>query len=164
MSTAQVKAFFETQGIADRVEIHTTATETVQHAAEVIGVTEAEIEKTMAFHTKEGPVCIAMAGDAKISNPKYRAQFHEKARMVKWDEVEEVIGHEPGGVCPFALKEGVRVYLDISLKRFTTVYAAAGAPDSTIALSIPELEKYSAFESWVDVCKDWEGETEAQDA
>ena len=99
---------------------------------------------------------IVMAGDAKVHNSKYKAFFHQKAAMIPWDQVEELTGHMPGGVCPFARRDGIKVYLDVSMKRFDVVYAAAGAPNGTIGLSIEELEKYSGFEQWVDIAKDWD--------
>lgn len=99
---------------------------------------------------------IVMAGDAKVHNSKYKAFFHQKAAMIPWDQVEVLTGHMPGGVCPFARNEGIKVYLDVSMKRFEIVYAAAGAPNGTIGLSIEELEKYSGYEQWVDIAKDWD--------
>jgi prolyl-tRNA editing enzyme YbaK/EbsC (Cys-tRNA(Pro) deacylase) len=95
------------------------------------------------------------AGDAKIDNPKYKARFGAKAKMLSPDEVESLVGHAVGGVCPFALNEGVTVYLDASLKRFRTVFPACGSSNSAIELSIPELEQYSGSVSWIDVCKNW---------
>ena len=99
------------------------------------------------------PVLIVAAGDAKIDNPKYKAQFHTKAKMLTREEVEEKIGHAVGGVCPFAVNEGVEIYLDKSLKRFETVYPAAGSSNSAIQMTMEELEKYSGSSRWIDVCK-----------
>ena len=102
------------------------------------------------------PVLVVAAGDAKIDNPKYKAQFGTKAKMLSPDQVLELIGHGVGGVCPFAVNEGVDIYLDISLKRFETVFPACGSSNSAIELTIEELEKYSSFIAWVDVCKNWQ--------
>ena len=130
--------------------------DTVEHAAQAIGCIPAQIAKTMSFLAAEQPIMIVMAGDAKVHNSKYKSFFHQKAAMIPWDSVEALTGHMPGGVCPFARKEGIKVYLDVSLKRFEIVYAAAGAPNGTIGLSIEELEKYSGFEEWIDIAKDWD--------
>ena len=102
------------------------------------------------------PVLIVAAGDTKIDNPKFKAQFHQKASMIPAERVEELVGHAVGGVCPFAINDGVTVYLDRSLQRFQTVFPACGSANSAIELTIPELEKYSGFSAWVDVCKGWE--------
>lgn len=157
MSYERVKEFFDQNGMEGRVTLRAHITDTVEHAAQQIGCEPAQIAKTMSFLTKEGPVLIVMAGDAKIQNAKYKAFFGQKASMIHGEEVEALIGHEPGGVCPFAVKEGVRVFLDVSLKRFTEVHAAAGSPQATIRLTIPELERYAGNPQWIDVCKDWEG-------
>ena len=156
MSVELVRAYFKGTKYEERITIQPTLSDTVEHAAQVIGCEPQEIAKTMSFLVDDQPILIVCAGDAKISNPKYRAFFHKKAAMIKWDQVEELTGHMPGGVCPFARNEGVRVYLDVSLKRFEIVYAAAGAPNGTIGLSIEELENYSGFEEWIDVAKDWD--------
>ena len=110
----------------------------------------------MSFLIDETPIIIVAAGDAKIANPQYKEQFHTKAKMIPFEQVGEIIGHEAGGVCPFAVNEGVEIYLDESLKRFETVFPAAGSGNSAIELTIPELEKYSGYKEWVNVCKDWE--------
>jgi prolyl-tRNA editing enzyme YbaK/EbsC (Cys-tRNA(Pro) deacylase) len=101
------------------------------------------------------PILIVAAGDAKIDNPKYKAQFGTKAKMLSAEEVETMIGHAVGGVCPFAVNDNVTVYLDESLKRFQTVFPACGSSNSAIELTIEELERYSGFHSWIDVCKGW---------
>lgn len=154
MSYEKVKQYFESCGLSERITIHDQITDTVEHASEQIGCKAEQIVKTMSFITREGPVLVAMAGDAKISNQKYKAAFHEKAKMVSGSEVENLIGHIPGGVCPFAVKEEVKVYLDVSLKRFQEVFAAAGDPKVTIRLSLEELTEHAHMEAWVDVCKD----------
>ena len=113
------------------------------------------IAKTLSFKVDEAPILIVTAGDAKIDNSKFKAQFHTKAKMLTPDEAVELVGHAVGGVCPFAVKEHVTIYLDESLKRFQTVFPARGSANSAIELTIPELEQYSLFTQWVDVCKAW---------
>lgn len=126
---------------------------TVELAAQALGVEGARIAKSMSFKLGDEAILIIAAGDVKIDNRKYKDTFHVKAKMLFFDEVEEYIGHAVGGVCPFAINDGVKVYLDESLKRFETVFPACGSSNSAIELTIPEMEKYSAYESWVDVCK-----------
>lgn len=118
-----------------------------------LGGEGARIAKSMSFKLGDEAILIIAAGDVKIDNRKYKDTFHVKAKMLSFDEVEEYIGHAVGGVCPFAINDGVKVYLDESLKRFETVFPACGSSNSAIELTIPEIEKYSAYESWVDVCK-----------
>lgn len=156
MSFENVKQYFDKFGMGERCILQEHSSDTVEHAAQAIGCMPAQIAKTMSFLVEDGPVMIVMAGDARVHNAKYKAFFHQKASMIPFDKVEEYTGHMPGGVCPFAVKEGVLVYLDVSLKRFDTVYAAAGSPNGTIGLSIEELERYSGYESWVDIAKDWD--------
>lgn len=155
MSYERVKAFFEKEGLGERVVVREHIGDTVEHAAEAIGCKPEHIVKTMSFIVDGEPVLICMAGDAKVQNPKYKAYFHQKAIMIPGDQVEELVGHVPGAVCPFAIKEGVKVYLDVSLKRFATVYTAGGSMNSTVELSLEELEKYAAPKEWIDVCKGW---------
>ena len=156
MSFESVKEYFDKFGMAERCVLQEHSSDTVEHAAQAIGCIPAQIAKTMSFLVGEEPIMIVMAGDAKVHNSKYKAFFQKKACMVPRDIVEEVTGHMPGGVCPFARNEGIKVYLDESLKRFEIVYAAAGSPNGTIGLTIEELEKYSDFEQWVDIAKDWD--------
>lgn len=130
-----------------------TSSATVELAAEAVGCEPARIAKTLSFKVGDTPILIVAAGDAKIDNPKYKAQFHTKAKMLTREEVEEKIGHAVGGVCPFAVNEGVEIYLDKSLKRFETVYPAAGSSNSAIQMTMEELEKYSGSSRWIDVCK-----------
>ena len=122
-------------------------------AAQALGCAPQRIAKTLSFLVEEKAILIVTAGDMKIDNSKFKQQFGTKAKMLSPDQVTELIGHAVGGVCPFGVKEGVRVYLDESLKRFETVFPACGSGNSAIELTIPELEKYSGFESWIDVCK-----------
>jgi prolyl-tRNA editing enzyme YbaK/EbsC (Cys-tRNA(Pro) deacylase) len=156
MSFENVKKYFDEFGMGDRCVLQEHVSDTVEHAAQAIGCIPAQIAKTMSFLVAEEPIMIVMAGDAKVHNSKYKAFFHQKAAMIPWDQVEALTGHMPGGVCPFARNEGIKVYLDVSMKRFEIVYAAAGAPNGTIGLSIEELEKYSGYEQWVDIAKDWD--------
>ena len=126
---------------------------TVELASKALNCEPCRIAKTLSLMVNGEAILIVTAGDMKIDNPKYKAQFGTKAKMLKPDEVTELVGHSVGGVCPFAVNEGVKVYLDESLKRFETVFPACGSSNSAIELTIPELEKYSAYVSWVDVCK-----------
>ena len=124
---------------------------TVELAAKKIGCKEAEIAKTISLKVNNEVILIVMAGDTKINNPKYRKQFETKARMLSFEEVEPLVGHMVGGVCPFGVNDGIKVYLDNSLKRFEMVYPACGSSNSAIELSLNELEKYSNYVSWIDV-------------
>ena len=126
---------------------------TVELAAQALGCEGCRIAKTLSFMVDGNPVLIVTAGDGRIDNAKYKAQFHTKAKMLSHEQAAELIGHAVGGVCPFAVNPGVSVYLDESLKRFTTVYPACGSSNSAIELTIPELEKHSGYISWVEVCK-----------
>ena len=155
MAIEKVKEYFRQYGMEDRVRELDVSSATVELAAQALGCQPCRIAKTLSFMA-DGPILIAAAGDAKIDNPKYKAQFGVKAKMLTPDEVETLIGHAVGGVCPFGINEGVTVYLDESLKRFETVFPACGSGNSAIELSIPELEQYSGFSAWVDVCKGWQ--------
>lgn len=152
MAIEKVKEYFERIGMADRVKEFQVSSATVELAAKALGCEPGHIAKTMSFLTEEGTILILTAGDARIDNKKYKAAFHQKAKMVPWEEVEEHVGHAPGGVCPFAVKEGVRVYLDESLKKYEVVYPAAGSSNSAVELSVEELERVSGSLGWVDVC------------
>lgn len=153
MSIERVRHYFESQGIADRILEFETSSATVALAAQALGTEECRIAKTLSFHVDNTVVLIVAAGDAKIDNSKYKGYFHTKAKMLSFEEAEPLIGHAVGGVCPFAVNEGVKVYLDESLKRFETVYPACGSSNSAIEMTMDDLEKYSGFEAWVDVCK-----------
>lgn len=152
MSFNAVKTYLTAHGLADRITIHPETSDTVEHAAHLIGCKPEEIAKSMGFLLDEGALLVVTSGDAKISNAKYKERFGKKAKMIPWDQVEEFTGHEPGGVCPFAVRDGVKIYLDRSLLRFTTVYAAAGTPNSTMRITPSELEALFGKEAWVDVC------------
>lgn len=154
MSVEKVKKYFEEKGIADRIQEFEISSATVALAAKALQCEENRIAKTLSFHVGEKVVLIVAAGDAKIDNAKYKAQFGAKAKMLSFDEAEPLIGHAVGGVCPFAVNEGVETYLDISLKRFSTVFPACGSSNSAIELSLKELEEYSDYKEWIDVCKD----------
>jgi len=156
MSVDKVKAYFRKYNMEDRILEFAESSATVELAAHAVGCEPARIAKTLSFWVEEQPILIITAGDAKIDNPKYRAQFVKKAKMLSFDEVESVIGHGVGGVCPFAINEGIDVYLDESLKRFEVVYPACGSSNSAIGLTIPELEQYSGYKAWVNVCKGWQ--------
>ena len=152
MSLDAVRAYLNEHGLPDRVMVHAETSDTVEHAAALIGCKPEEIAKSMGFLLDEEALLVVTSGDAKISNSKYKERFGKKAKMIPWDQVEAVTGHEPGGVCPFAVKSGVKVYLDRSLLRFKTVYAAAGTPKSTARVTPPELETLFGKDAWVDVC------------
>lgn len=149
----KVREYFRQFGIEDRILEFELSTATVALAAEAVGCEPNRIAKTLSFMTKEGPILILAAGLARIDNKKYKAQFAEKATMLTPDQAIELIGHAVGGVCPFGIKEGVRVYLDESLRAFETVYPACGSPNSAIKLTILELEKYSNSLGFIDVTK-----------
>ncbi|MGN0653818.1 MAG: YbaK/EbsC family protein [Oscillospiraceae bacterium] len=153
MSIEKVKEFFTEKGIADRICEFDTSSATVELAAEALGCEPCRIAKSLTFKVDEKAVLIVAAGDARIDNRKYKEFFGTKAKMLTPDEVLSLIGHAVGGVCPFAINDGVSIYLDNSLKRFETVFPACGSSNSAIGLSIEELERYSGFISWVDVCK-----------
>ena len=157
MSIQKVRAYMEPLGIADRIREFDVSSATVELAAVAVGVEGARIAKSLSFKVNEEPIIIVAAGDAKVDNAKYKAQFHTKAKMLTHEEAHTLIGHDVGGVCPFALPENVKVYLDVSLKRFETVFPAAGSDSSAIELTCEELERYSSnFQAWGDVCKGWQ--------
>lgn len=156
MAIEKVKEYFKQFKLDSRIQEFSVSSATVELAAQAIGCYPDRIAKTLSFFIQENPVLIVMSGDAKIDNTKFKLHFQQKAKMINPQEVEKIIGHEVGGVCPFAVKEGVTVYLDISLKRFDTIFSACGSRNSVIQLSIPELEKYSLYSGWIDVCKNWE--------
>ncbi|MGN1457518.1 MAG: YbaK/EbsC family protein [Acutalibacteraceae bacterium] len=153
MSIEKVREFFKTKGIDERIQEFEISSATVALAAKALQCDENRIAKTLSFHVGEKVVLIVTSGDTKIDNSKYKAQFGTKAKMLSFDEAESLIGHAVGGVCPFAVNTGVEVYLDVSLKRFDTVFPACGSSNSAIELSLKELEEYSGFLGWVDVCK-----------
>ena len=154
MSIERVRAYFRERNMEDRVQEFEVSSATVELAAQALNVKGQRIAKTLSFHVDDHVVLIVAAGDAKIANPKYKAQFHTKAKMLSHEEAETLIGHAVGGVCPFAVNEDCDVYLDESLRRFDVVYPACGSSNSAIELTIPELEaNCDHFQGWVDVCK-----------
>ena len=158
MSIEAVRTYFQTLGIADRIQEFPVSSATVELAAQALNCAPERIAKTLSFKVDDTPILIVAAGDAKVDNSKFKGQFHTKAKMLTPDEAAELVGHAVGGVCPFAVKDGVAVYLDESLKRFQTVFPACGSANSAIELTIPELEQYSGSSQWVDVCKNWQSE------
>lgn len=159
MSIELVRAYFNQLGIEDRVQEFPVSSATVELAAQALNCDPARIAKTLSFKVNDAPILIVAAGDTKVDNSKFKGFFHTKAKMLTAEEAVDLIGHAVGGVCPFAVKEGVTVYLDESLKRFETVFPACGSANSAIELTIPELEQYSCFHEWVDICKGWQSET-----
>ena len=153
MSIEKVREYFRSKSFEDRIIEFDVSSATVELAAEALGCAPALIAKTLSFKVNDGAVLIVCAGDTKIDNGKFKAQFSTKAKMLTPDEAVEMVGHAVGGVCPFAVNEGVRVFLDNSLKRFETVYPAAGSSSSAVKLSPDELEMLSNAEGWIDVCK-----------
>ena len=158
MSIEVVRTYFKTLGIEDRIQEFPVSSATVELAAQALNCAPERIAKTLSFKVDDNAILIVAAGDAKVDNSKFKGQFHTKAKMLTPDEVVELVGHAVGGVCPFAVKDGVAVYLDESLKRFQTVFPACGSANSAIELTIPELEQYSGSSQWVDVCKNWQSE------
>ena len=157
MSIAAVREYFAQFGMADQVLEFETSSATVELAAQAVGVIPARIAKSLSFKVDGKAILIIAAGDAKVDNAKFKAHFHTKAKMLTPEEVTELIGHAIGGVCPFAIKEGVEVYLDESMRRFDTVFPAAGSGNSAIQLTCDQLEQYAQnFVAWGDFCKGWQ--------
>lgn len=154
MSQKKAENYLEQKGFLDHVIRLEASTATVAEAADALGVEPGMIAKTMSFLQDDQPVLILTEGTARVENRKYKDTFHIKAKMIPFEEVEQWIGHAPGGVCPFGINDGVKVYLDESLRRFETVYPAAGDDHSAVRLTIPELEEVAGAVGWVDVCKE----------
>ncbi len=153
MSFAAAKEHLKKYGLESRIMEFDVSSATVSEAAKAINCKEEEIVKTLSFTVDGKPILIAASGDSKIDNAKFKAEFQTKAKMIPFDEVEKMTGHAAGGVCPFGINEGAEVYLDISLKQFTTVYPACGSSNSAVKLTVNELETASCYKKWVDVCK-----------
>ena len=153
MAIERVKTYFKQYGMEEKIREFDVSSATVELAAQALSCEPARIAKTLSFMVDGHAILIVAAGDVKIDNHKYKEQFHANAKMLSPEEAETLVGHAIGGVCPFAVNEGVTVYLDESLKRFETVFPACGSSNSAIELTIPELEKYAAPVQWVDVCK-----------
>ena len=161
MSIERVRAYFQTLGMEDRIQEFAVSSATVELAAQAVGVEAARIAKTLSFHDGEGCLLIVVAGDARVDNRRFKDTFHQKARFLTPEEAVAFTGHAVGGVCPFAVGDAVAVYLDESLRRFDTVFPAAGSSNSAIELTCDELFRFSNARCWVDVCKDWREEPEA---
>ncbi len=161
MSIEKVRAYFRTLGIEDKIQEFPVSSATVELAAQALGVAPQRIAKTLSFKLDERTILVVAAGDAKVDNGKYKAAFGGKAKMLTAEEAVERVGHAVGGVCPFAVNDGVEVYLDASLRRFDTVYPAAGSSNSAIELTCDELFQYAKSDKWVDVCKGWQEEAQA---
>ena len=155
MSVDKVKEFLKQFGREKDVLEFDSSSATVELAAKALNTISARIAKTISLKSKDGCMLVVTAGDARIDNAKFRAEFGIKAKMLSHDNVFDLVGYDVGGVCPFAVNDGVDVYLDISLKRFKSVFPACGSDNSAIELTCDELFKYSSAIAWVDVCKDW---------
>ena len=153
MSVELVKKYFENTELERKVLEFPTSSATVELAAGAVGTEPDRIAKTMAFLLGDEAIVIVVSGLSRIDNKKFKAQFHTKAKMIPFAAVEEYLGHPPGGVCPFALKEGVKVYLDVSLRVHERVFPAAGSENSAIETTIDQLERFTSYEEWVDVCR-----------
>jgi len=153
MSIIKAREHLKKYGLEDKIMEFEVSSATVELAAKAVGSSEAEITKTLSFLVGERPILIATAGDCKIDNAKYKAFFGTKAKMIPFEQVEEMVGHGVGGVCPFGVNKDVEVYLDVSLRRFEVVYPAAGTSSSAVKLTISELERASESRGWIDVCK-----------
>ena len=162
MSIDKVKQYFAQYGMQERVLEFEVSSATVELAAAALRCEPCRIAKTLSFTVDGRPVLIVAAGDAKIDNARYKAQFSTKAKMLSHDEAAALIGHAVGGVCPFAVNEGVDVYLDVSLRRFETVFPACGSSNSAIELTLAELEQHARPLGWIDVCKAWRPEEQAE--
>lgn len=158
MAIEKVKEYFKQYDMEDKVLEFDVSSATVELAAQALGCEGCRIAKSISFMVGDDAILVVAAGDAKVDNAKFKAKFETKAKMLTPEQTVELIGHAVGGVCPFAVNDGVKVYLDESLKRFETVFPACGSSNSAIELTIPQLEKYSKFIEWVDVCKNWQGE------
>ena len=154
MSFDRAKKYLEKFGLDKNVMEFSTSSATVEEAAGLLHCTEGEIAKTLSFLVDEKAILVVVAGDRKIDNHKFKEEFHKKAKMIPRDILEDLVGHQAGGVCPFGICDGVMVYLDQSLQKYQTVYPACGSATSAVKLTIPELEEASSYQKWVDVCKD----------
>lgn len=155
MGMENARAHLRSFNLEDRIQEFQVSSATVELAAQAVGVPPAHIAKTLSFKVEDGPILIVVAGDARVDNVKYKNQFKTKAKMLTAEEVQTLVGHGVGGVCPFGVNAEVRVFLDESLKRFKEVYPACGTASSAVRLEIEELERCSSYSEWVDVCKDW---------
>ena len=161
MSIERVRAYLEPLGMADRIQEFDVSSATVELAAKALGVAPERIAKTLSFQLGDRVILVVAAGDAKVDNRRYKDAFGGKAKMLTAQEAVDRVGHAVGGVCPFAVNDGVEVYLDQSLRRFDTVFPAAGSANSAIELTCAQLEELSGSTAWVDVCKGWRPEEQA---
>ena len=153
MSLEKAKQYLKNYGLENEILEFSVSSATVAEAAKAINGKEEEIAKTLSFVLNGKPILIVASGDSKIDNSKYKAEFHTKAKMIPFDDVEPLIGHAVGGVCPFGVNDDVTIYLDISLKKLAYLYPACGSSNSAIKLTVEQLEKITNFEKWIDVCK-----------
>lgn len=153
MAIEKAREYLKKYGLENNVMEFDVSSATVEEAAKAVDCKEQEIAKTLSFLVEERPILIVVSGDSKIDNSKYKAEFHTKARMIPFDNVEEMIGHAVGGVCPFGVKDEVVIYLDNSLRKCETIYPACGSSNSAVKLTLEQLEQATNFEKWVDVCK-----------
>lgn len=156
MSVAAVREYLKAYGLENRVYEFDESSATVEEAAHAVGCEPQRIAKTMSFLVEGRAVLVVIAGDGKVDNAKFKAAFHTKAMMIPAESVQDLTGYPIGGVCPFAAREGVKVYLDVSLKRFDTVYPACGSRNSAVKLTPGELEQAAHIAGWVDIAKGWE--------
>ena len=156
MALDKVKEFFRAYGMEGNIIEFDVSTATVELAAQALNIEPCRIAKTLSFDVEGQPILVVAAGDAKVDNSAFKNTFRTKARMLTPELTEQLIGHAVGGVCPFAINEGVKVYLDESLKRFETVYPACGSGNTAIELTLPQLEQFSSHKGWVNVCKNWQ--------
>ena len=155
MAIEKVKEYFKKYNMEDKIIELDVSSATVELAANALGCEPKRIAKSLGFLVNENPILVIAAGDARIDNSRFKEYFKVKSSMIPFEKVNELIGHDVGGVCPFGINENVKVYLDNSLKRFNTIFPACGSSNSAIELTIEELEKYSNYIEWIDVCKDW---------
>ena len=154
MSLESAKEHLKKYNLEDKILEFDTSSATVEEAAKALGCRAGEITKTLSFLVDDKPILIVVAGDVKIDNSKYKNFFHHKAKMTPLDDVERLIGHKVGGVCPFGIHDGIEVYLDKSLQKYDVVYPASGNSHSAVRLTISELEGASCYQAWIDVCKE----------
>lgn len=154
MGVKRVRDYLKNFNLDNKIMEFSVSSATVADAAKAVGTEPAKIAKSLSFLVNNEPIIIVCAGDTKIDNSKFKQVFHVKSKMIDFDNVEELTGHRVGGVCPFAIKEGVKVYFDESLKRFDIVYPAAGSSSSAVGLTVQEFEKCAQnFQGYIDVCK-----------
>lgn len=152
MSFEKAKEYLKSKNFEDRIIAFEGESSTVEQASQIIGCTKGEIAKSLSFMVGEQPIIVVVAGDSKISNSKYKQEFGVKAKMIAFDDVENIIGHAVGGVCPFGVKENIKIYLDETLKKYKIVYPACGDNHSAVKLAPEEFETLVKVEKWVDVC------------